>query len=93
MHIQCVRSGCMQHVQFHIGRRFHLPLLLLVETRVRRNDKTAGTGGWEVKLFTSSVINLYLYEGAGFAILNNFKEGDSSKDWIFLEKPFAIYVL
>lgn len=30
--------------------------------------------GWEVKLFTSSVINLYLYEGAGFAILNNFKE-------------------
>lgn len=74
MHIQCVRSGCMQHVQFHIGRRFHLPLLLLVETRVRRNDKTAGTGGWELKLFTSSVINLYLYEGAGFAILNNFRD-------------------
>lgn len=45
MHIQCVRSGCMQHVQFHIGRRFHLPLLLLVETRVRRNDKIAGMGG------------------------------------------------
>lgn len=45
MHIQCVCSGCMQHVQFHIGRRFHLPLLLFVETRVRRNDKTAGTGG------------------------------------------------
>lgn len=37
-------------------------------------DEMIKLPGREVKLFTSSVINLYLYEGAGFAILNNFRD-------------------